>query len=202
MHRWLLGFAVLAVGLGFTSPAPADLIINGGFESGSLTPGWTGGNSVSSSGAFGIPSHSGNFYLAFGAVGGDDRTSQTVTDVVGQVYDLRFFYFRDGSTPSDLNVYFDAGPVFTGLHPVYSEVNSPAHPYVQHDILVTGTGQDTVTFGARNDPAFDGLDDVSLVAQASAVPEPAGLTLLGLSIAAAAGYQWRKRRSRKASSNP
>lgn len=76
-----------------------DLIVNGGFESGSLTPGWAGGNIVETSGTFGIPSNSGNFYLAFGAVGGDSNTFQTVTDIPGQKYDLQFFYFRDAPRP-------------------------------------------------------------------------------------------------------
>jgi hypothetical protein len=196
MRRMIGCAAAAALFLSGSLTARADLLVNGGFESGSLSPGWGGGNSVEPSGTFGIPSHSGTYFLAFGSVGGDSVTSQTVSDTVGQSYDLQFFYFRDGATPSDLNVRFDGVLI-------YSEVNSPAHGWVQHDFTVVGTGTDTVSFGARNDPAFDGLDDVSLNAIGAAVPEPTSAALLGIGIGfsftGVCGWRLRKRLAIKAS---
>jgi len=189
MRNTLLGLiALVALGLGSTEARAQNLIVNGGFESGALAPGWTGGNGVTTVNGSIVP-HSGNFFLEFGAVGGDVSTSQIVATVLGQVYDLQFFYSRaNGGTPSDLNVYWNGGA------PIYSEVNSPVHGWVQYDFLVTGTGSDTLTFGARNDPTWDGLDDVSLTA-VSAVPEPATWALIGVcTLGTGAFAAWNKRR--------
>jgi methionine-rich copper-binding protein CopC len=162
-----------------------NLIVNGGFENGST--GWDNNNGVSPSGFNGIPAHSGNFFLSLGAVGADAFTNQTVTTVAGQTYNLEFFYYRDGGTPSDLNVYWNNTLVYT-------ETNSAAHGWQQHDISVTGTGHDTLRIGGRNDPTWDGIDDVSLT---STGPGPAphgggsgshgglgGLTLAPLTVGA------------------
>src|SRR5262249_5454325 len=73
----------------------------------------------------------------------------------GQAYDLQFFFYSDGGTPSDLNVYWDGVLV-------YSELNPAFHTWQQHDITVIGTGSDTVTIAGRNDPTWHGIDDVSL----------------------------------------
>jgi hypothetical protein len=144
------------------------LILNGDFESGSLSPGWTGtgNNVVVTSGTYGIPAHGGNYYLSLGNSGSDAVTNQTVPTTPGQVYNLEFFYFRhnDGG-PSDLNVYWDGTLV-------YSEANLPGHDWQQYDFSVTGTGSDTLSIAARNDPWWDGIDDVSLTA--SPGPGPHG----------------------------
>jgi hypothetical protein len=138
-----------------------QLIVNGGFEDGDV--GWVDHNSVQSSGFDGIPAHGGTHFLALGAVGSDAATSQTVATTAGQVLHLQFFYYRDGGTPSDLNVYWNSALV-------YNEVNSAAHGWVQHDFSVTGTGSDTLTIAGRNDPTYDGIDDVSLTAGPAPAP--------------------------------
>src|SRR5262249_2323578 len=60
----LIGAPAFAAGI---CEVGTNLVQNCGFESGSLGPGWTGGNSVNPSGTFGIPSNSGGFYLSLGA---------------------------------------------------------------------------------------------------------------------------------------
>lgn len=111
-----------------------------------------------------IDPHSGSWFLALGGVNADETAAQTVTTTAGASYHLQFFYTTDGGMPGDLNVFWNGNNI-------YSETNTgSAHGWVQHDFFVTGTGSDTLTFGSRNDPTWNGLDDVSLFAVG--VPEP------------------------------
>lgn len=189
-----LGVA-LALLLGSSGVSAQNLVVNGGFEAngGDFTfpDNWIegGGNNntfASSPGLVGLNPHSGGWFLALGSVAGDTTASQTITTTLGATYHLQFFYTTDGGTPSDLNVTWD------GL-PVYSEVgDGTPHDWFQYDFLVIGTGSDTLSFGARNDPTWSGLDDVSLFAVG--VPEPATLGLLAGGSILSAGYvYWRRR---------
>jgi hypothetical protein len=159
-----------------------NLVQNCGFETGSLGP-WTGGNSVEPSGTFGLPANSGNDYLAFGSVGGDAVTSQTLVDSAGS-YTFSFYVNSDGSTPNDFHAYWDGTLV-------YSYTNAAAFPYTQHSFGVVGVGNDTISFGGRDDPAFFAVDDVVVTGN---VPEPGtlGLFLGGLGIVGAALRRWMK----------
>ena len=70
MKRWITGFAVCVLILGASRQASADLIVNGGFETGDFS-GWTANVEssfvVENSGHAGIPSHSGNYHVNFGS---------------------------------------------------------------------------------------------------------------------------------------
>jgi hypothetical protein len=70
--------------------------------------------------------------------------------------------------------------------------------WTEYSYSVTGTGSDTVTFTAYNNPDWFYLDDVEVVASgptASPVPEPGSAMLLGFGfVGVAIGYVRRFRR--------
>ena len=194
MKQWTIaGFLALALAVGSTGPARANLITNGDFETGDFT-GWTlsGNTSLTfvDNGTFVSP-HAGKWAAALGAIGSNNSLSQTIPTVPGGTYVFSFWAESDGQTPNSFQANWDGSPV---LGPV---VNDPAHGYNSDTFtVVASTASTTVEFLGQNDNGFLGLDDVSVVPQASdvaAVPEPASLTLFGLGLGSLVGYQWRRR---------
>ncbi|MFO0967892.1 MAG: carbohydrate binding domain-containing protein [Gemmataceae bacterium] len=186
MKRTNLLLAALALLLG-VDPARADLIVNGGFETGDLT-GWTVGPNpsfpVSVDSAPAVV-HSGLFAAQIAGFSSDpDTLSQTVLTTTGQHYTLSFWRtVLDGGPITSLAVFWDNTLLF-------SEMNNGAQPYSLFTFDVVGTGSDTLRFVSANDPSFTFLDDVSLVP--THTPEPTSLVIFGLA-AVAAGCFGRRR---------
>jgi hypothetical protein len=95
--------ALTAIGaLSFAYPAKANLITNGGFETGDFS-GWTvlgTDNDVVGAQPFTLP-HSGNFQALFAS--GDNSISQNVTTTPGSSYVITFWLaanVREGGSPS------------------------------------------------------------------------------------------------------
>jgi hypothetical protein len=185
--------ALLAVAAGMSMGLPqarADLIVNGGFETGDFT-GWTTGANSFSQYIVTSPVHSGNHAAQIAGYSFDpDTLSQTVTTTPGQTYDLSFWRDVAGGGPTELfDVYWDGNQVF-------SELNPGAQPYQQFSVNVVGTGSDTVLFKVANDPSYTYLDDVSLTPLAAAAPEPSNLFFGAIAGLAGIGYAWRRRRAK------
>src|ERR1700720_2962597 len=84
--KQLIGAVAFALAGALATPASADLITNGGFETGDFS-GWTvvAGATFVSCGSFdGFTAHSGSCWAALGAVGGDGTLSQTFSDTAGK----------------------------------------------------------------------------------------------------------------------
>jgi hypothetical protein len=170
--------------------AQANLITNGGFETGDFT-GWTLTNDTNSLVYTAIPGttyvpHSGNYEALLGAYGSDGTLAQTVSDTGGQKLVLTYWLASDGSTPNDFSTDWN-GNLIAGS----ALSNIGLSGYVEYKFYVLATGSDTLAFNERNDFGFLSLDDVSL----KAVPEPATLGLLGAGLAGVGGF--RRRRAAK-----
>jgi hypothetical protein len=172
--------------------ARADLVVNGGFETetpaGCQTaanpsacnvppPGWTiTGDGVSIDTAF---PHTGTYDIAFATASTDPNIgmlSQALTTTVEQNYTLTFFVMDEAGFPLD---------TFTVSYGGFTDTitgDEAPFAYTQETFTVPGAGTANLTFEGINDIAAWNLDDVSLVLQSAAVPEPAAGILFGTAL--------------------
>ncbi len=174
MARMVKGILVLAL-LGIAGPARANVLVNGGFETGDFT-GWSQSGNTGFTFVSPNDPNSGKYSAWLGPVGSLGYLSQTVATIPGDFYTLNFFLASDGKTPNEFQVHFGGSPVF-------DQTNIPSQGYTDYQFTVAATSPSTaLQFGFRNDQGFLMLDDVSLTPSSSVAgaPEPAGLTLLAL----------------------
>ena len=167
---------VMLAAASFAVPAHANLVTNGGFETGNFN-GWTQTGNTTSTGValtFGVftPSQ-GSFFAAFGPVGSPGGISQTLATTAGGAYTLSFDLANpQGGTPSSYSVSVD-GNVLDSL------TNPATFGYSTRSFSFIATSAATVlAFNFRHDPVYFTLDNV--IVDAAEVPEPAMLGLFGL----------------------
>jgi hypothetical protein len=132
-----------------------ELVVNGGFETGDFT-GWTV-NDPSGFSHVDLNPHSGTFSAWLAGLGVDGILTQTIPTIPGDLYRFSFWEATDGGTPNDFSAKFGGVTVF-------SVRNDTTHGYVLHTFTVMATSTSTVIqFAGRNDPAWNYLDDVSVV---------------------------------------
>jgi PEP-CTERM motif len=204
MKRTILGAAAIAAlaTVFVASPASANLINNGSFETGDFT-GWTLAAGTGSTAAvanaldFVYPSIGGSYVAQQGAdfaMLGDDTGSgatltQTITTAAGQGLLLTYYVASDGYTGNSFSAKWN-GTTIVGS----AITNLTNTSYTEYQFWVKTVGaSDTLQFLAEDNDGFFSLDDVSL-----AVPEPASMLLLGTGLVAAAGAYRRRRRAPKA----
>jgi hypothetical protein len=173
MPRLVSTLAAVAIAWLFavTPEASADLVMNGGFETGNFS-GWTiSGDTLGDFGVDGSNPNTGAFAAFFGTEGDMTIISQLIPTIAGNTYTLTYALSNEDTQglPQSNEVVATFGTVTT------DQTNLPAFPYTIETLTYQATGASTlVEFGFRNDNSFFLLDSVS------AVPEPSSLVLFGI----------------------
>ena len=169
--------------VGGVTSQPASLTVqpivsNGGFETGTFANWSLAGNT----GYLAIATkseyvHAGSDGLQAGPVGAIGSLSQTLATVPGQPYLLSLWLDSpDGAGPNECMVAWNGTPVFDG-------VNLPAVGWTNLQFIVDAVSLSSrLKISLRNDPAYFGLDDLSVTPVYSVPPQikqqPANQTLI------------------------
>jgi hypothetical protein len=164
--RKFLATAVVMASCFYATSASANLVTNGDFETGDTT-GWgssaAGSNYVDT--AFDGYTVSGNYALFMGCVRQLCGNTQTIATTAGATYNFSFDYGSDGRIPNQFIANFGGVTVFSTLNDTTSTQPGFAH----ESFILTATGPATlIEFLGRNDPTWQALDNVSVMA----VPTP------------------------------
>ena len=181
-QKALLVVAALVAVLLVVAPTAfaTELLTNGSFENGDFS-GWTHtGDTTFDSVQCGGGAEDGVCYASLGPVGDQGFLSQTFATTPGTQYTFSFWLQAFGDDVSNFSASWDGTQVFSQSDPDTGGV------WQEFSFTETGTGSDTIELSYRDDPAFLGLDNVS-VTPVGAVPEPSSLLLLGSGLLAVGG---------------
>jgi len=171
-------------------PAHANLVNNGGFETGDFT-GWnvTSIDAASDGVDLNFP-QAGLYGAYFGNPLGVSTISQTLSTVAGATYTVSFWLMAEADplgnyAPNSFAFDWD-GATQTSL------TDSPPFGYQQYSFALTASSASTVlSFSFFNGPAFWDFDSVAV--DAAAVPEPDALLLFATASVLAGAVSYRRK---------
>ncbi len=200
-----LAFAIAVCWAISCRPALADLITNGGFETGDFT-GWTVTNTdgqpdnvvtFQNYAGQNMNPYQGTYFALLGTPaadqGGPVELSQVISTTPGAFYNFSFAYFAQPGSPNSFSADFGSTQVLNVLND-NSQTSNPIGWQVESYIVKATGSSTTVALFSGNDPNYNGLDSVSVTRY---TPEPSSVALLGV---AAVGLAFAARRRRKAAS--
>ena len=182
--------ALLAAGLSASLAAHANLITNGGFETGDFS-GWTTSIDPVWDGVDTAAPHAGVYAAFFGNPGGTSTISQTLATVSGAAYDIRFWLMAEGdpfgnAAPNLFSFNWDGAPGAPAM------VDTGSFGYTQFEYqLVASSSSTVISFSFSDTPAFWDFDSVDVTAVPNRVPEPGSLALVLGALGALVGIKRR-----------
>jgi PEP-CTERM motif len=187
-QRFALAVAALLLSTQLMS-AKAELIRNGGFESGFW--GWDlSGNTTGFTFVGETTVHSGRFAAVLFPHGLLGYMSQVIPTVPGETYRLTYWLANIGAP--DVSNWFDVQ--WDGAT-VTRRIDSDPFEFTEFSLdLLALDPFTTLEFGFRNYPSYWILDDVSVALAPAAVPEPGTLALFGSTLLGMTALRRRRRR--------
>ena len=178
---------VLAAALCASITAHANMVTNGGFETGDFS-GWLSSIDPVWDGVDSNAPQAGTYAAFFGNPGGNSTISQMLATVAGTTYNIRFWLMAEAdpngvAAPNSFSFDWDGAPGAPAM------VDAGPFGYTQFDYqLVASSSLTTISFSFSDTAAFWDFDSVDVTAMPNSVPEPTSLALvfaaLGVLVAA------------------
>lgn len=174
-----IALALMLAASALSAQAATELVVNGDFETGTFA-GWTksGNNSLSDVISNTVTSNH-SFVWRNGSTGSLAYISQNLATVAGGSYSLSFDVYNTATSNTIFEVDFNGAKVYGFTN----EVHNWSH-ITLNGLSATGALTE-LKFGARNDPSFLRLDNVSVHALAVPEPETYAMLLGGLALVGA-----------------
>ena len=180
-------FALAGAAALVSAPASAaELVIDGGFESGNLSA-WTRSGNPGFTSVTTAAANTGRFGAHLGPVGSIGTLTQVLNTVVGQTYQISFdLHNLNSGVPNSFAVLFGGNTIFS-----QNNGAGPANYITQAFSAVATSAFTTLHINFQHNPSFYDLDNVSVQGVAG-VPEPETwmMLLFGFGVA---GFAMRRR---------